>query len=334
MISSSTVNGLSENLQAATRVMLGEFIHGAKNALSFLEKPKVDGKALDLADRDLILHFAIRELVAQTLTDPNPVAEGAEENRLVQWESALAVALVRSGGKVSSAITYQPLLKAFEGLVQNGAHIDQLEKVLVEVAGGRAKERSFVRALLNQVEGKFVSTAGVDLAAEELSASARESVKEFGRILAGRIQVGGPSGAHFLVDELGEKAGISASDRDLILYFATQELAKRSVKALLTEAAEQERPKPKSALKNAAAWWESYCGALRATWKTPEGMVPASLGAVCEALRLSGVSGEHRDLYLKIFRAIKRPEHQLLFKYLLNEVQKGQAQEKSPSALH
>jgi hypothetical protein len=318
-ISAATV--IPESLSAASRALLGECIYGKEHALSFLEKPIVDGEKISRHDEDLVLHFAFKELVAQTLSAKPEEDQLMEENRLVQWESALGVVLYKVHGEVKKAASYQPLLKAFEGQVKTPEDIKVLEKALVDVAGGRALERSLVRGLLNQVEGRCVAASAEDLTEEALGSSARTGFKEFGRILASRIQVGRESGKLFLLGELGSGCGFDGYDRNAILHFAVLELAQRTLSSAAVEgpSGEGKESPSRSSLGKCAKWWDSLCGLLRETWKGPKGTFEAGLGAVCEALRKASVNDAHRETFSRVFKKVVPHEHQLLLTYMLTQ---------------
>jgi hypothetical protein len=321
-----TVSVVPPSFRLASRALLTELAHGKDYALTFLEKPMVEGQGVSRGDSDLLLHFAFRELVAQTLTPPRNEDSSAEVDRLVQWESALGVVLHQAQGKVGRAKHYPPLLKAFDGLVSTPKHIKALEKTLVNVAGKRAPLISLVRGVINQVEGTCVLPSAKDLSEEQLSCAARTGFKEFGRILASRVQVEAECGQQFLLGELGDGSDLGACDRVAVLHFCAAELARRT---LCTLKAGESGNKSTEATNTCANWWDSFCKMLRVTWKEPKVAVEESLAAVCEGLRRGSgsdepaVSENPRQAFESVFKKVAPHEHQLLLFYLLSKAFDG-----------
>ncbi len=184
---------------------------------------------LDRADREVVLHYALRQVLVQTIADPQPTCQAVDLDRKTQWESLIAVLLGDAKGDAEVAVRHPALQSACKECVRSLADVLSLESVLSDVPspGISTATAKFVRTLLNDLEGRH-SDADNSIEPDP----GNHMLRGMGAILCGRLQVGSGEGyqaaAQFLRHELSDEIGFNAFDREISLYFATRELIDRT----------------------------------------------------------------------------------------------------------
>ena len=247
----------SSAIQIDAQELVEVFPKGRDFVLEHLQQELSQLRRYSPGDQDILMYFALRELVAQSCLSwfqqgPDHVVKLA-----YAWEGALS-SLLSLRGSVDGVFSYRPFVRVINELERDPQKAHRFCHILEEVGRIDTSDHDALRQvamrLLYDVEGRATA---LESFAELLPIDTGvQAFQKMGTLLRSRLAVGQKAALIFLTRELGGRdSEFSPSDREAVLYFAIRELAERS-----EEAYQSGDPK---ALKKCSLLWQNTLSLIK-----------------------------------------------------------------------